>query len=132
MLVNVPVMLTAGITKFDAPPVNPMPDGAAQVYLVLKGTTPFVPFTGVAVNGAPLHTVNAIGVIAGTGFTFTVTVKVFPTQLPNKVDEVGVTVYMACPAVFEGLMRVPKMFVCGPTLAAPPVNPPVTVGAPHV
>ena len=58
------------------------------------GTAPFVPFTGVTVNGNELHTAGKaiIFVIAGFGFTVTITVKGSPTQLPNATDEVGVTV----------------------------------------
>ena len=87
-----------------APPVMPpVTDGADQEYVVPVGTIPFVPLTGVAVKATPLQVIAVIGlmvaagftvtgtVIAGTGFTVTVTVKCAPWQLP----EVGVTVYMA-------------------------------------
>ena len=57
--------------------------------MVPAGTTPFVTLTGVTVKPAALHTVVDISVIAGLGFTVTVTVNVvLPWQLP----EVGVTV----------------------------------------
>ena len=52
------------------------------------GTTPLVTFTGVDVKLPALQIVAVIAVIAGLGFTVTVTVKVAPVQLP----EVGVTV----------------------------------------
>jgi len=49
---------------------------------------PFVPFSGVTVKVPPLQIVAIIFVMAGLGFTVTVTVNVAPMQLP----EVGVTV----------------------------------------
>ncbi len=45
-------------------------------------------FTGVELNATAVQTAFVIAVIAGVGFTVTVTVKVVPAQVP----EVGVTV----------------------------------------
>ena len=59
------------------------------MYLVLSGTTPFVPFTGVTLNITPLHVVVVIAVINPPGLTVTVSVNGVPTQL---YWEVGVTV----------------------------------------
>jgi hypothetical protein len=47
-----------------------------------------VPLTGADVKATPLQTVFVIAVIAGDGFTVTVTVNVVPEHVP----EVGVTV----------------------------------------
>jgi len=87
-----------------------------------------VTFTGVTVKPAALHGVAVMAVTAGFGLTVTVTVKVDPTQVPD----VGVTVYVAVCAVLVGLLRVPVILAGVPTLAAPPVIPPVTPGAAHV
>ena len=62
---------------------------AVQTYVVPAGINPFVPFTGVNVNGWPEQASNDTFVIAGVGFKVTVTVNVFPIQ-PAKT---GVTVY---------------------------------------
>ena len=70
------------------PVIPPVTVGEVHVYVVPAGTTPFVPFAGVAVNATPLHTVAVIGVIEGCGLTVTVTVNVLPTHVPD----VGVTV----------------------------------------
>jgi hypothetical protein len=59
--------------------------------------------------------------------TVTVTVNVFPTQLP----EVGVTKYVAVP-VPEGIDNVPLMLVWGVVWELPPVTPLVYVGTVHV
>ena len=76
----------------EAPPViAPVTVGADQLYVVLTGTTPFVVLTGVELKAIPLQTVLVIAVIAGDGFTVTVTVNDVPAQLPK----VGVTVYVA-------------------------------------
>jgi hypothetical protein len=65
-----------------------------HVYLVPNGTIPFCPFVGVTLNGNPLQTVVLIGVITAFGSTYTITVKVLPTQVPG-AGAVGVTVYVA-------------------------------------
>jgi hypothetical protein len=73
----------------EVPPVNPpVTVGADQLYVVPAGTTPLVPFTGVTENPVLPQVVAVMFVIAGVGFTVTVTVNVFPEQVP----EVGVTV----------------------------------------
>ena len=84
--------------------------------------------TGVTEKAAALHAVAVMAVTAGFGFTVTVSVNVAPTQVPD----VGVTVYVAVCAVFVGLVSVPVMLAGVPTLAAPPVIPPVTPGAAQV
>ncbi len=71
------------------PPVTPpVTTGADQLYVVPAGTTPFVEFTGAEVKPTALQAVLVIAVIAGVGFTVTVSVKGVPLQTP----EVGVTV----------------------------------------
>jgi hypothetical protein len=42
----------------EAPPLNPVPEGDNQVYLVLFGITPSTPSVGVSTNGTPPHTVT--------------------------------------------------------------------------
>jgi hypothetical protein len=85
--------------------------------------------TGVTEKLPPLQIVAVIGFITGLGLTVTVTVKVAPGQFPSAADDVGVTVYVAVCDVFVLFVSVPLMFAGLPTLAAPPVMPPVTVGA---
>ena len=75
-----------------APPENPAPAGADQLYVVPVGTIPLVTSTGVTVNPVPPHTVAVMAVTAGTGLTVTVNVKLDPAQLPKAADEVGKTV----------------------------------------
>ena len=83
---------------------------------------PLVTSTGDTVKPVALHTVAAMSPMAGLGLTVTVTVNVGPTQLPNNIDEVGVTVYVAVTAALVVLVSVPLMFNA-PAPAAPPVNP---------
>ena len=71
----------------------------------------------------PLQNVCPVAEPTGLGLTVTVTVKLLPGQAPD----VGVTVYVAVCAVLVVLVSVPVMLV--PEPAAPPVIPPVTVGA---
>ena len=92
------------------------------------GTRPLVTSTGVTENAEALHDVDVMAVTAGFGLTVIVTVKVDPTQVPD----VGVTVYVAVCAELVGLVSVPVMLAGVPTLAAPPVIPPVTPGAAQV
>ena len=61
-----------------APPVNPVPVGADQLYNVPAGTTPFVTSVGVTVNCTPVQVVVLIGVMIPTGLTVTVTVNGAP------------------------------------------------------
>ncbi len=92
VLVSVPVMLV-GVPTLAAPPVMPpVTTGAAQVYVVPAGTTPFVPSEGVTVKPVPVHTDSVIAVTAGLGLTVTVTVNVAPVQLPRATEVTGVTV----------------------------------------
>jgi hypothetical protein len=91
--------------------------------VVPDGTIPLVIFTGVTVKPTSLQTDAVIGVIAGLGFTVTVTVKLVPVQLPAA----GVIVYIAVCVEFVGLVNVPLMLA--PIPDTPPVRPPVTIGA---
>ena len=121
--VSVPLMLDAPLPE--APPViPPVTVGADQLYVVPARTTPLVPFTGVAVNAVPLQVVAVIAVMDDLGFTVTVTVNVFP----GHEAVVDVTVYVAVCAVVVGFVNVPLM-PDAPLPDAPPVIPPVTVGA---
>jgi hypothetical protein len=76
------------------------------------------------VNDEPVQIDLVMLLIVGLGLTVTIRVKVEPAQVP----EVGVTVYVAVWAVLVGLVKVPVM-LAAPDPAAPPVSPPVTVGA---
>jgi hypothetical protein len=80
-------------------------------------------FTGLTVNAVPLQTVVVRSWIEGLGLTVTVTVNVGPVQDPD----VGVTVYVAVCVVLVGLVNVPV--IDEPDPVAPPVKPPVIVGA---
>jgi len=65
-------------------------------------------------------------VMDGSLSTVTVTVNADPVQVPA----VGVMVYVAVCGLFVGLVRLPEMLeALEPD--APPVIPPVTVGADH-
>ncbi len=75
----------------EVPPVKPAPTGTDHEYVVAAGTVPSVPFTGVAVNVAPLQTVAVISLITGIGLIVTVSVKAEPVHDP----ETGVTEYVA-------------------------------------
>jgi hypothetical protein len=119
VLFNVPVICKAPLPV--APPENPDPDGAGQLYVVLDGTIPLVPLAGVTVNPVLLHTVVVIAFMDGTGFTVTVTVKDAPTQKPSD-PEVGVNVYVAVTALLVVLVSVPEIFEA-PLPEVPPVNP---------
>jgi len=121
VLVSVPVML--GPAPAASPVMVPTIVGKPQVYEVPAGTTPLMPFVGLATNVEPLHIADVMLLIAGTGFTVMDTVNVDPVQLPD----VGVTVYIAICGELPGLTSVPVMFAPDP--ARPPVIPPVTVGA---
>lgn len=116
-------MLAAAVPA--APPViRPVTAGAAHVYVVPAGTTPFIPSAGTFVKVPSLHTTAVMSVTAGIGLTVTVTVNDVPVQVPV----VGVTEYIAVCAEFVGLVSVPVMFTAA-VPAAPPVIPPDTVGA---
>jgi hypothetical protein len=119
VLDSVPEIFVAPLPE--APPENPVPDGADQLYVVLDGTIPSVPLTGVTVNADLLHTVVVIAFMDGIGFTVTVTVNVAPTQEPAS-PEVGVTVYVAVATLLVVLVSVPEIFEA-PLPEVPPVNP---------
>ena len=77
-MVKVPLTLLCATPA--APPLNPVPLGAAQSKVVPAGTLPLVPFTGVAVNATPEQTFAVMAVIAGTGVRLTCTLNVEPVQ----------------------------------------------------
>ena len=93
------------------------------------GTLPLVTSTGVTVKLTPLHTAAVIGLIAGLGLTVTVNVNDIPVQPPSAAGEAGVIVYVAVCGELVAFVSVPVMLAGLPTLAAPPVILPVTVGA---
>jgi len=88
-LVNVPVTEDWFIPE--APPVNPVPEGTDQLYVVLAGTMVTGGLlAGVMVKLLPLHTTGDWSGIVGLGLMVTVMVNALPTQLPA-TPEVGVT-----------------------------------------
>jgi hypothetical protein len=86
VLNNCPVILFTPVA-WAAPPVNPDPAGAVQVYVVLKGTIPSVPLEGDRVNVTPEQTEIAIGWMAAFGCKLTTNVNCEPVHIP----ETGVT-----------------------------------------
>jgi hypothetical protein len=68
--------------------LQPVTEGADQLYSVPAGTSPLVPLTGVIANGASLQAASVIRVIAGFGFTVISTMNGVPEQVPDS----GVTV----------------------------------------
>jgi hypothetical protein len=86
VLLNVP-LITLAFPDCVTPPVNPVPVGAVQLYVVPVGTIPLLTSVGVIVNSKPLHTVVLSGLIIALGLKLTVNENTDPTQLP----EVGVT-----------------------------------------
>ena len=87
-MVSVPKILPTAATCV-TPPVNPIPEGEAHVYVVPAGINPFVILTGVSPNATPPHTVVVIGVMVAVGLIDTTTVKLDP--LPQEVV-IGVTI----------------------------------------
>ena len=62
----------------DKPPVNPLPVGTLQVYVVPLGTIPLVLLTGVTLNVTPPQAVPVIGVITAVGFNVNVNINEAP------------------------------------------------------
>ena len=109
-----------------SPPVNPpVTLGALQLYNVPSGTIPLVRFVGLTVKATPLQLTELIAVITAVGLIVTVNVNVVATPQFNVL---GVMIYVAVCAVFNGFVNTPVMFVAFVPLA-PPVNPPLTLGA---
>ncbi len=79
-LVNVPVIFKP---EPGTPPViDPVTTGAAQLYVVPDGNTPFVPLLGIEVNATPLQTVFVMDVMAGVGFTVILSKEIiYPLQV---------------------------------------------------
>lgn len=67
--VSVPVILVP--LPAEPPEIPPETEGADHVYVVLPGTTPLTPFTGVTVKALALQVEAVILVIAGPVFTLT-------------------------------------------------------------
>lgn len=105
-----------------APPViPPVTVGALQLYVVPEGIVP----VNAAVNPTPVQVLSVTLLIEATGNTLTVTVNPAEVQPPGTF---GVTKYVAVCWVLVVLDNVP---VTDPAVVpgAPPVMPPVTVGA---
>ena len=85
---------------------------------------PFVILLGVTVNVVPLHIVALIGVTSGVGFTYTVTVNIAPTQLPD----FGITLYVAVSIALVRFSKLPVIIVGLSVAESPPVIVPDTLG----
>ena len=117
-------LIVVAFVAGDPPVKPPVTLGALQLYNVPAGTMPSVRFVGLTVNATPLQLTEVISVITAVGLIVIVTVNVAPVHDPDN----GVTIYVAVCVVFNGFVKVPLIvvaFVAG----APPVNPPVTLGA---
>ena len=115
-----------------APPVKPpVTVGVDQVYVVPVGiTSEFTPSASVKINASLLHAAVDFAVIIAFGLIVATTVKSAPVQLGLPAI-VGLTVYVAVCATLVGLLKLPEMLV-KLLPAAPPVRPPVTIGADQV
>jgi hypothetical protein len=82
---NVPEILEAFVPE-EPPVIPPLIFGADQLYVVPAGTIPFAPSEGEEEKFAPLHTTLLIVVIKGFGFTFMLSVKDAPEQVPEVGD----------------------------------------------
>jgi hypothetical protein len=124
-LVSVPVITLTPLA--DAPPmIPPVTVGADQLYVVPTGTIVVgALFTIVCINVVPLHAVSLCAGITGIGLIVTVNVNTSPAQ---PVGDNGVITYVAVCTVLVGLVNVPVIILV-PLADAPPVTPPVTVGA---
>ena len=71
--------------------------GGSQLYRVVAGTTPFVPFTGATVNEIPVQVALAMVLILGVGCTSMVEVLGSPLQ----PLDMGVTVMVAVTSTFD-------------------------------
>ena len=122
-LINVPVILDAPL-PVPPPVIPPVTPGALHAYVVPDGIMPFVPFVGVTVKLTPPQVVAVIALISALGFTVTVTVNVAPVQLPV----IGVTIYVPVFTLVDSLFKSPVILEAL-VPDAPPVIPPVTLGA---
>jgi hypothetical protein len=127
-LVNVPVIMLCDVPA--APPmIPPVTIGNDQLYVVPTGTisSPLIPppLTGVNTKLSLLHIISSLALIEGVGLTVTVNVNTSPG---HPVGDNGVITYVAVCTVLVGLVNVPVIILV-PLADAPPVTPPVTVGA---
>ena len=124
-LVNVPVIILVPLA--DTPPVTPpVTVGNDQLYVVPSGMIVVgALFVSRCVNVPPLHIVSLCAGTTGVGLIVTVNVNTAPA---HPVGDNGVITYVAVCTVLVGLVNVPVMILCN-VPDAPPVTPPVTVGA---
>ena len=119
------VPLTDPAVVLSAPPViPPVTVGALQLYVVPEGIVPVKD----AVNPTPVQVLNVTLLIDANGNTLTVTVNPAEVQPPTTF---GVTKYVAVCWVLVVLDNVPVTDPADVPIA-PPVIPPVTVGANQV
>jgi hypothetical protein len=75
------------------------------------GIKPSVPVVGVTTNEVPVHIVLLIVLIAGAGFTNTVTLNTFPDCVkPEHAPNDGVTKYTAVKVELVLFVKVPVIF----------------------
>jgi hypothetical protein len=97
------------------------------------GTNPSVPLVGVTTKDVPVQIVRKILVIAGAGFTYTVTVNALPELLtPEQVPNEGVTRYTAVCGKLVPLFKLPDIVVVKLPGTPPVTNKLETSGAPQV
>jgi hypothetical protein len=89
--------------------------GGSQLYKVVAGTTPFVPFTGATVNEIPVQVALAMVLILGVGCTSMVEVLGSPLQ----PLDMGVTVMVAVTSTFDVLTAVKEAMLPLPEAASP-------------
>ena len=71
MFTSVWLILVEAVVTLDSPVIFGL-STTVQVYVVFTGTMPLLPFAGAAVNVSLLQIVVVIFVMAGFGFTFTI------------------------------------------------------------
>jgi hypothetical protein len=120
----VPVIIVATLSADTPPVIVPEYVGTVQLYTTSDGTMPLVPSVGVTVNVMPLHVTVLIGTISGVGGTYTVTVNILPTQVPD----FGTTLYVAVNIAFVRFNNLPVIMVGLSVADAPPVIVPDTDG----
>ncbi len=79
--VKLPLIVAAFVAGLP-PVIEPVTDGALQLYKVPAGTIPLVVFVGLTVNSTPLQLTAVMSVITAVGLIVTVNVNVVPVQIP--------------------------------------------------
>jgi hypothetical protein len=107
VLRSVPKILSTTFAPLAPPVIVAENVGIFQVYFVANGTIPSLSFSGVTLNVTPLHVTVVKATISGVGFTYTVTVNILPTQVPD----FGITLYVAVNIAFVRFNNLPVIMV---------------------